>query len=246
MRLPVLCGVAAVSVALAGCSVGTTEATYNDSLIRQVGDGSMVEAGLVHALSAEKSLGPFSDPTLEAPMKALMLGELNKLSEHDLRAIDHAGIRSRERVPQAQALFKRLASQLESSHIDPNRYRALSSGAQRFIAAWNESLLNLASAFRKVGHDFSFVVATSGEFHSLLVAASEATSSRLLARYRTIRERYFHKLFPVVEEMTGLTRSATAGTFTKLLNTNREARIIVEKVNERYPHGELAEQFTRR
>jgi hypothetical protein len=74
----------------------------------------------------------------------------------------------------------------------------------------------------------------------LAVRAQLGASER--SSHGMIRERYFHKIIPMIEEYRGfLQHAAATDSLAKLLKENQEARVIIAKANERYPQGRLGE-----
>jgi hypothetical protein len=236
-----------LALSLTACGIETTDRTYNDSLIRQVGAGSVTEASMLSTLQSQAALpGNFNDPKLDPAMTALLKGELNKLSEHDYILIAGSLKRSYTRYPQYLALVHKLAKELREARLDSTAYRELSSGAKRFIADWNESLTGLASAFDAMRKSLVTVLPKlDNDFRTLLLVAAETTSQKAVPRFAQIRRRVLGEVFPLVEQLDALKqRYSSAGkALTDLIHKNGEAQVIVRKVNEQYPRGLLAQEY---
>jgi hypothetical protein len=132
--------------------------------------------------------------------------------------------------------------------VDPRAYRSLSSGARRFVSTWNDYLGTFARLLGFIGNAASGSGPAVKELNALIASAR----SHSTAQFETVRRRVVANLIPRVEaiERTKTTTEASSNLATRALNKlvkdDTDARIIIEQVNSRYPHGELAEQFKSR
>jgi hypothetical protein len=244
MKATVAC--VAVVVALSGCGVSTTEPSYNDSLIRQVGAGSLAEASIVAAESRAKALGPFTDASLEKPLSELFRGELNRLTESDFLRMARADVQGRAAYHGYLTTLQGFAPRLRAARIDQSAYGSLSAGGRKFIAVWDESLATLASEFETFTRLFAAASPSYHEFEELLFAAPKSGNPRELARFAVIRRLALETITPLVQHVTMLRQNQVGRSLDALIAKNAEAQAIVRKVNELYPRGLLAETYRSR
>jgi len=227
------------------------EPTYSASLIRKIGAGSTDLASFAPTLqSASHFPGSLNEPKLEALLLLLLKGQLNKLSAHDIVLLGEANQKTAQHLLGAvKTVETTFSSRLDSDHLDPKVYGVLSDGARHFVASWNLLLRSSAIALDREGLALESSYPTLEEFRTLLLAALRTRHSQSNNEFHKLKVRYFAAAARVGRKFRN-TKNEVAAEIEKafqkldrLVRHSQEARAIVEEVNERYPHGELAQEF---
>jgi hypothetical protein len=237
-----------VAVALSGCGASQDHA-FDTSLIRQVGAGSNALASAVPTIRAQlqRSGDSFSDPRDNKSVALLAQGQLAKLSQSDLVTLANENRRGAAQFQVALRKLDALATSIASARVPPDAHRTLSSGAQKFIAAWNMYLTTVAGQVRSVRRIFSRLQPESNAFQTLLRAAYETATSHSTVQFDRAHDRYFSDILPqqarARKAMTAaLAQPAAARQFSYLVDHSHAAVAIVMQVNGKYPNGYLAQQ----
>jgi hypothetical protein len=237
----------AAGLLLGGCSVETTERTYDAAFIRQIGTGSTTLASATHALESARFSAGLRDPKLQGPVQFLLEGRLDKLTERDLVAIAEANVKIGHQYGGTVAAVESAGLRLLAAKVKANSYKDLSNGAKRFVVVWNRYLVGLASGMELTVRTLEKESPRVNELQTVLRDAFRSRDRSTAATFNAARLRYLHALvrtghtFEAVKAATA--KEADFRPLSDLVKHNSEAEAIVRKVNERYPNGALAQQF---
>ena len=232
-----------------GCGVGTVDRTYDDSLIRDVGTGSTALGKIIPTIQAQANLpGNFKDPRNDRAQTLLFQGQLAKLTEQDLVRLAKANRQGARRFATILAKLDGIESDVRTARVDASAHGNLSDGAKRFIAAWNDYLTANAERVHSLRQAFASMRPLFNEFESVLRAAYDTARLRSTASFERINKRVVADVVRRVSRLQRTVKAVAAEApadrkFADLVNHKQEAQAIVKKVNGRYPHGSLADQF---
>lgn len=238
-----------VATLIAGCGVGAADRPYDEALIREVGDGSDAANRLLPTLEGKVKVGPdFKDPENDRVFTALLQGQLSKLTQDDLDRAAEAVREGERRFDDVLPEFDRIASEISAARVDVGAHPRLSSNAKRFVDAWNGYLIVNAEGARSLGDAFTNMRPFFSGSRTLLRAADDAARLRSTAEFDKVRLRVRSDLLRRAARLRAAVRhfadGLADGGFVELVNGDPNAHAIVEKVNQRYPHGVLAELVT--
>jgi hypothetical protein len=170
----------------------TTDRTYNDSLIKQVGAGSTtlkdVEDATRSAITTAGAAngGPGFTTTDHAAV-LLLRGQLGQVNEQDLQhmhALNHA---SEIRFDAFVARLGDAGTTLARSQVNSCEFASLSAGAHSFIARWDEYMLANANAMRAIGHGLTKMRPVFAELERLLQAARDTARLKSTVAFDRLR-----------------------------------------------------------
>lgn len=234
--------VAGMVAALAGCEATRSETSFDDALIRELGGGSVALQRIATTLSSDEFRGPTSDPTAAA----LLRGELDRLTEADLREAERTNRAARRRSTRLLRELNIITAELASARVDVREHEDLTDGAQAFLGAWNDYLRanerrndRLVSAIEETSPSFA-------AYRRLIDAARTALRLRSADAYLRVRQDVVQDIVGQVESLQAALREAGSldaadRRFVELVNEDVEAQAILVEVNERYPDGYLAQ-----
>jgi hypothetical protein len=240
---------ALLAALLAGCGVDTSsERTYDDALIKQIGSGSTALVDSERTLEAARFGPGLRDPKLQPSLTALFEGKLSKLTQDDLVAIAEANRKIAGHYGAALRKLDSAQSRLKDAVVPATGYEDLSGGAKRFVSGWNGYLAGLAGA---LGLELSTLENEEPRVNELQTVLRDAYRSRdraSAARFDAARLRYLHEVVSTGRRIQA-TKARIAKAFDSralrdLAKHDAESEAIVKQVNERYPQGALAKEFT--
>jgi hypothetical protein len=241
-----------VFLLLTGCGVTTTtDQAYDALLIRQVGTGSNAVASVFPTLQAEaKRANSFSNPKTSQDTVLLFQGRLNNLDTQDMIRLGNANQAGAGHLKDALAKMDGLAASISGDRVDPSAHQKLSSGAKKFIAAWNGYLASSAAQVISIRRLFASVSPVYGQFQTLLRDAYQSTNATANARFDKARRAFLASMLPLYTRVQNSLKAAAAATpaayaLGKVVTSTVDAKAIVAKVNQEYPNGALATEFKR-
>jgi hypothetical protein len=189
-----LAALSAATVLLAGCGIDTSsDRTYNDALIRQVGNGSNALSAALHGI-ALGAASPFDTPSLERSGTFLLKGELNKLTYKDLTELAKANRRNAQRFDPTLAKLARFRSTILAARLSASSFQNLSPGAKRFLALWDEYLTQSATGWGTTRDTMEQIAPRINEFQTVLRTAYQARTPTAAKRFDKIRLHYISQV----------------------------------------------------
>ncbi len=239
--------VLAVLGGLCGCGVTTTDRTYNDRLIAQVGAGSTALKDVEDAIrSATTSVAANAGFTSDHAAVLLLRGQLNQLSEQDLQHMHALNQASEVRLAGFVARLENAGTVLARSQVNSSDFASLSAGAHSFISRWNEYISANENAVGAIRDGLTKTHLPFAEFARLLQAARDTARLKSTVVFDRLRDQFVRDTTRSGDAFKAyavqpLTRAETAGKkLFDLINSDQEARAIFNKVNRTYPSGFLA------
>jgi len=234
---------------VAGC--GGTQQAYNEALIKQVGGGSTAVESLVPTIqAAAKVSGAFSDPTTQQATTYLAEGQLDKLTAADLVRMASANRTAATNIGGVLATFDRLATSISAASVDASSVPNLADGSKTFVTDWNQYLTTTADELRTVRRALTGMTPVYDEFQSLLRAAYNTSKLKSTVQFDKVRHAVLQDIAQRVTQMQNAAQGLRGGSaveqrLVKFVDGNQEAQAIVTKVNQEYPNGFLAQEFTK-
>jgi hypothetical protein len=249
MRL--LAGTAGVLLLLlTGCGVTTaTDQAYDASLIRQVGTGSNAVSSVFPTLQAEaKRANSFSNRKTSQDTVLLFQGRLDKLNTQDLVRLANANQTGAGHLKDALAKMDGLAASIAADRVDPSTHQKLSSGARKFIVAWNGYLAGSAAQVRSMRRLLASVRPVYSQFQTVLRDAYQRTNAASYAKFEKARRAFLATMLPLYTRVQNSLKAFAAPTpaakaLGNVVTNTIDAKAILDKVNQEYPSGALATQF---
>lgn len=219
---------------------------------QQVGVGSVALANSVLALRAQiTATGVYQDRSVQQATTYLFEGQLDKLRVADLSRIGSVNHNAAAHFDDNLRLLDRVAASLSGSVVKASAYQSLPDGSRTFLADWNQDLRIEAAGITRARNAFVGVRPFFGEMQSLLRAAYNTTQLRSTVQFEKVRGRLTEDIRSRFPDLDGVVAAgnrnvdAAERRLVSFVNNNREAQAIVDKVNQQYPRGWLAQEFKR-
>lgn len=240
-----------VTMLIAGCGAGAADRPFDDALIREVGAGSEAANRLLPTLEAQAKLPPGDfrdDPRTDRVITLLLEGKVSSLTQADLDRTAKTIREGERRFDNILPEFERIAGEISAARVNVEAHRRLSANEKRFVDAWNGYLIVNAEEARSLGDTFGEMRPFFSGFQTLVGAASNTARPRSSAELENATTRLIPDLVARTTRHRAAVRRfaerlADPG-LVELVNGDPEARVFVERVNQRYPDGVLAELFT--
>ncbi len=242
MRLLQFVAIAVVAMSGVSCAITTVETSYDQALIDELGAGSEALQNIFDVMSPPNIQPDFNDAAAEL----IFRGELDKLTAEDLKATVAI---SRENERQFRRVLRRLkpvAGEVRRAQVEVAAHSDLSEGAQEFIRAWNDYLSVNADRTKRLRRSLGGMNVWFDRYEELVQAVRETArlgSTVEFARMRddiledvTADARGRKKLFERI-----LAETPVEQRIRDLVNNDQEANAMVERVNDEYPDGFLAD-----
>lgn len=243
---------ALVAVSVGGCGLGTsetisTETVYTPTFILDVAAGSNALERVVSLLDP-KTIAAANARTPQATHAAdrLFMGQLDKLSESDLRSIQTAEQRSLRAFDAFVTKLHSVALEIAGSRLKPTATSGLSTGSVQFAQQWNGYLAAKQDRVGRVVDAVGVLRPAFGEITGLVAAARAAARLRSTAAFDQERVRVTNDVLRRGDQFRTIAAPAFKQAtdvdhrFARLVSKSVEARAIVVAVNKQAPDGFLA------
>lgn len=237
-----------VATLIAGCGLNWADRPIDDALIGTVGAGSDA-ANLVPILEARvNEPSSFNMPRDRRLIILLVQGQIGKLTQNDRAHLTKSSLLARKDYDDGLVAIDNRLSELRAARVNVDADNGLSAGDRRFADAWNGYLVLSADRARMLRRTFLDVRTAFDEYVILLRAANDTAGMRSTDEFAKVNKRVAGNLRGLtalrgkVLDRIFIVRRADR-ILTDLVNTDANAQAIVEKVNERHPHGVLAGMF---
>ena len=250
LALVIACGIGVAGCGVTTSGVTSSEPVYTPALIKQVGVGSVALANSAPAIRAQaKATGVLQDRSLQQAETYLFEGRLDKLRLADLSRMASSNHNAAAHFDDNLRKVDRVAASLSGAVVNASAYQRLPDGSKTFLADWNQELRTEAAGLTHGRNALVGARPFFGEMQSLLRAAYNTAQLRSTVQFDKVRRRFIADVrsrFPDVDGVVAADHrraDAAERTLISLVNNNREAQAIFEKVNQEYPHGWLAQEF---
>jgi hypothetical protein len=241
---------ALVTVLLGGCALSTTETIYTPTLIYDIAVGSNALERVASLLDPNTiAAAKASNPQATRASDLLFRGQLDKLSESDMRSIQTAEQGSQRLLDAFVTKLRSIALDLARSRLKPATTSGLSTGAVQFAGLWNRYLAANQDRVARVVDAVRLLRPAVGEINGLVASARATTRLRSTAAFERERVRVIKDVLHRGDQFKALAAPPlTQATdldhrLASQIKSSPDARAIVVAVNKAAPRGFLAKRL---